>query len=368
MVDPGVQARVSRLLTDRGWVASWGELRAVAGRAALRDLVASGALQRVARGRYAAPVEIPARLAAERVAGVASHRTAAAHHGLPMKWAPARPCVTVPRGRRPGRRGEGLEVSYRALPPGDIQGWVTTPLRTVLDCAATLPFDEALCIADSALRAGVVTPRHLRERAMTWPARGRQRVLRVATHADARSSGPIESVLRAICLQVPGLTVTPQLRIERAGRFLAVVDLADERLRIVIEAEGSSSTATATPSTATVGATTSSPWTGGWWCASPGSRSCAGTAGSGPPSPQPWPSAWPRSTAPGPDRPGCDLALLRRITRGRRYAVGRTCRDATCDDAHAWPTNGIRSAGSRCRLPLPAPASGFRTPPARRLT
>jgi len=238
VVDPGVQARVSRLLTDRGWVASRGELRAVAGRAALRELVATGALQRVARGRYAAPVEIPARLAAERVAGVASHRTAAAHHGLPMKWAPARPCVTVPRGRRPGRRGEGLEVSYRALPPGDIQGWVTTPLRTVLDCAATLPFDEALCIADSALRAGVVTPRHLRERAMAWPTRGRQRVLRVATHADERSSGPIESVLRAICLQVPGLTVTPQLRIERAGRFLAVVDLADERLRIVIEAEG----------------------------------------------------------------------------------------------------------------------------------
>ncbi|MGB4809631.1 MAG: DUF559 domain-containing protein, partial [Candidatus Phosphoribacter baldrii] len=59
-----------------------------------------------------------------------------------------------------------------------------------------------------------------------------------ARHADGRSSGPIESVLRAICLQIPGLSVTPQARIERDGRFLATVDLADERLRIVIEAEG----------------------------------------------------------------------------------------------------------------------------------
>ena len=63
-------------------------------------------------------------------------------------------------------------------------------------------------------------------------------MLRVAEHADPRASGPIESVLRAICLEVPGLTVTPQVRLERSGRFMAIVDLADERLRLVIEAEG----------------------------------------------------------------------------------------------------------------------------------
>ncbi len=229
---------MSRLLTERGWVASWGDLRTVAGRRALQELVAGGALQRIARGRYAAPVEIPARMAAERVSGVASHRTAAAHHGLAMKWIPSRPSVTVPRGRRPGQRAQGLDLSYRALPAADISGWVTTPLRTVLDCAAALPFDEALCIADSALRARLVAPARLAAAAAAWPARGRQRVLRVATHADARSSGPIESVLRAICLDVPGLHVVPQLRVERDGRFLGIVDLADPGLRIAIEAEG----------------------------------------------------------------------------------------------------------------------------------
>lgn len=238
MPDLQTHAAVSRLLTERGWVASWGELRSVADRATLERLVADGHLHRIARGRYAAPVEIPARLAAERVAGVASYRTAAQHYGLAMKWLPSRPSITVPRGRSVGARGEGLHLSHRSLPSADIDGWVTTPLRTVADCAATLPFDEALTIADSALRSRLIIPAQLAARAMDWPARGRQRVSRVARHADGRSSGPIESVLRAICLQIPGLSVTPQARIERDGRFLATVDLADERLRIVIEAEG----------------------------------------------------------------------------------------------------------------------------------
>lgn len=81
MPDLQTHAAVSRLLTERGWVASWGELRSVADRATLERLVADGHLHRIARGRYAAPVEIPARLAAERVAGVASYRTAASTMG-----------------------------------------------------------------------------------------------------------------------------------------------------------------------------------------------------------------------------------------------------------------------------------------------
>lgn len=54
----------------------------------------------------------------------------------------------------------------------------------------------------------------------------------MATVADPRSAGPFESVLRAICLDVPGLHVTPQVRIGAAR-----VDLADEGLRLVIEAD-----------------------------------------------------------------------------------------------------------------------------------
>jgi hypothetical protein len=81
-------AAVSRLLTSRGWVATRAELLTVARRATLERMLADGELLRVARGRYAAPLGIPARVAAERVAGVAAYRTAAQHYGWPMKWLP----------------------------------------------------------------------------------------------------------------------------------------------------------------------------------------------------------------------------------------------------------------------------------------
>ena len=75
-------------------------------------------------------------------------------------------------------------VTWRRLDAQDVvDGWVTGPLRTVLDCAAALPFDEALSVADSALRAGDVTASELVDAADRWQARGRARVRRVAANA-----------------------------------------------------------------------------------------------------------------------------------------------------------------------------------------
>ena len=106
-------------------------------------------------------------------------------------------------------------------------------MRTVLDCASRLPFDEALAIADSALRARDVDRAALVRAAERMPDRYRARCLRVATAADPRADNPFESVLRAIALDVPGLQVTPQRWIGRLGR----ADLVDPVLRLVIEAE-----------------------------------------------------------------------------------------------------------------------------------
>lgn len=238
----GVDARaaVTRRLTELGWVASWGQLAEVAPRSALTTMVASGELVRVAHGRYAAPLEIPERLAAARVGGVVSHLSAARHYGWAMMWPPPRPSVTVPRWRKVTREQQRrIRVSWRDLSALEVSdGWVTSPVQTVVDCAATLPFDQALTIADSALRSTRVTRRELEGRVAFWPGRGRARVTRVVAHADGRSSGPIESVLRAICLEVPGLSVEPQVKVTRAGRVIGTVDLADKALRIIIEAEG----------------------------------------------------------------------------------------------------------------------------------
>ena len=50
--------------------------------------------------------------------------------------------------------------------------------------------------------------------------------------ADGSAANPFESALRAVCLEIDGLMVRPQVRIGSAR-----VDLADEDLRIAMEAD-----------------------------------------------------------------------------------------------------------------------------------
>ena len=108
-------------------------------------------------------------------------------------------------------------------------------MRTVIDCCLDLPFADALSVADSARRAGL-RPSTVLARSAWLPARQRDQVARVLAASDARATGPFESSLRAIALGVPGLVVEPQTRIRYDG-FFARVDLADEGLRIVLEAD-----------------------------------------------------------------------------------------------------------------------------------
>ena len=73
-------------------------------------------------------------------------------------------------------------------------------------------------------------------RALPRDGRDSARVQRVARHARSRAANPPESVLRAIALDVPGLSVDPQVRLRYDGVY-ARVDLADESLQIVAEAD-----------------------------------------------------------------------------------------------------------------------------------
>lgn len=110
--------------------------------------------------------------------------------------------------------------SWTTIPAADIMdGWVTSRPRTVIDCAARLPFDEALAVADSALRSGTVSRAELRAAAKKLSAHGmRRRVLRVVDLADQRAANPFEPVLRAIAMDVLGLELVPQHRIDRNGK------------------------------------------------------------------------------------------------------------------------------------------------------
>ena len=225
-------------LTRLGGVATYMSLSAATSRRTVDAAVAQGHIVRDARGRYAFPTASDGRRAAHRASGVASHVSAAAHWGWSVKAPPDRPWVTVPRNRNVDARiQKDIHISWRRLETHDIvDGWVTGPLRTVLDCASTLPFDAALAVADSALRAADVREEELRRAADGHPLRGRVRAQRVADNACAAAANPFESVLRAICLDVPGLRVVPQVEIA-TDDFYARVDLADVRLRIVIEAD-----------------------------------------------------------------------------------------------------------------------------------
>lgn len=228
---------VTDVLTRLGGVAPAGVLVAATSRRQVRTALKNSQIVRVGRG-YALPTADEGRVAALRLTGLASHRSAAAIHGWELKTQPERPEVIVPRGRKvtPERRA-ATHVRWRARK--SISNWediVTGEIRTVIDCARDLPFDEALAVADSALRHGAVHIDDLERAALALPTSGRARALRVVAHADARAANPFESVLRAIALEVGGITVEAQRWIVD-GAFRVRPDLVDPALRIVLEAD-----------------------------------------------------------------------------------------------------------------------------------
>lgn len=195
---------------------------------------------RVRRGHYALPTDVEAKAAAHELAGTAILLTAAAHWGWARKWTPRVPQVAVPRGRRITVDRSRHDVRWRTVPRDDIVGgWVTSPARTLVDCAILLPFDEALAVADSALRAGLGAQdrQALKRLRRALPVQHRRRVERVLAAADGASANPFESVLRAIALDVPWLTVRTQVRIDDEQGWIGRVDLADLGLRLVLEAD-----------------------------------------------------------------------------------------------------------------------------------
>lgn len=221
-------------LSRLGGVASHRELCDEIGRRRIRTAVSAGLIVRTAAGTYAIPGVDAARRAAVELSGALGLASAALAHGWKVKRVPERPTIYV----RPNRNinaaaRRGIDLRWAALTPGESERRVTDPARTVIDCARFLPFDEALAIADSARRSGEVGERELIDAAERSPRTGRRSAIRVATHATHVADNPMESVLRAICLEIRGLDVCPQVRVGDIGR----ADLVDQRRGLVIEAE-----------------------------------------------------------------------------------------------------------------------------------
>lgn len=198
----------------------------------LRTAVSSGRVRRAARGRYVLPDLDVATAVAARLGGAVALRSAALAHGWSVKWVPPVPEVAVDVHRHLAR-SRGVRLLW--VRDHDPRRLVTEPLSTVVSCARLLPFDEALCVADSALRTRAVTSEQLRRAAEAARGAGAARVRRVAVEADGRAANPFESVLRSILidLQVP---CVPQHPVD-VGERLVHPDLTDVRHRLVVEAD-----------------------------------------------------------------------------------------------------------------------------------
>ena len=123
------------------------------------------------------------------------------------------------------------------LPSGDVQdSLVTTPIRTVVDCARDLPLTESLAVADSALRSGAVSIADLRSEVAGLARSGRAKASLVLTQASELAANPFESALRALVLEAVDSLFAPQVPLSVGGARIRP-DLVCESLRIVVEAD-----------------------------------------------------------------------------------------------------------------------------------
>lgn len=262
-----VCSSIGRVTAQR--LLTWREARAIASTDAISGRVLRGSWQSPLPGVYA-PDDRPLSvedwaLAAVLATGgrpsrsgaraVAAGRTAARVWGLPLidDDDPATQAheahiheVIANRGLRTlTRSGQSVEVRRRQVTLAPHEAvfleagfWITTPLRTVVDCAAVLAPDATVCLIDAALHNRLVSASELAalvEQRHGLPG-GRRLAVAVAV-ADAQAESPAESLARLLVRPVlPGLL--PQVRIWDRDRLLARVDFGDEEIKLALEVDG----------------------------------------------------------------------------------------------------------------------------------
>ncbi len=211
--------------------------------------VHTGGWTREARGVYrhtAVPSTPLSRLLAACLAhgGLASHRSAAALHGI-EGFKLDRVELTVPPGKRPSMAGVRLHRSNQMslAKPTERQGVPCTGrARTVLDLAAVVTREQLERVMDAVLRDRLLRPSDLYAVLATHARRGRQGCATLRAVLDDRLgddpvplsewSRMVEDLLVASGLARPRL----EHRIyDGAGVFLAQVDLAYPAHRVAVE-------------------------------------------------------------------------------------------------------------------------------------
>ncbi|MBB3035709.1 hypothetical protein [Hoyosella altamirensis] len=159
---------------------------------------------------------------------VLSHSSAAVMYGLPT-WGVDLQRVHVTRGQRSAGRVTGdMHVHSGSVSgSGLVAGLpVTTPARTVVDIARTVPFEQAVVIGDAALQRGLATRDQLSsELGAARHCTGIREAQKAIAFLDERSESPGESRSRVFMhrygLQLPCLQASIR---DKRGKVIARVD------------------------------------------------------------------------------------------------------------------------------------------------
>jgi hypothetical protein len=176
---------------------------------------------------------------------VASHTAAARLHGLDFLEAVPDSVVLaidIP-GRAQAPSPGKAAVRQTSLPPEHLgkrqELPCTSPARTIIDICRELPFRDAVALADSALRRGLVNLSMLEQilrDCHNWP--GIRRAMRVVYFADGRAEAVSESLARVLFAQVA--LPPPKLQVpiyDRTG-MIGIVDFLFEMQRTIVEVDG----------------------------------------------------------------------------------------------------------------------------------
>lgn len=155
-------------------------------------------------------------LHAKHPAWVFSHASAALLHGLYVSWARLDPThIMQTRDQRGSRSGVVIRHTIKQADVTLARGLpATSVVQTAIDCLCTLPFGEALAIADSTLRLHRLGREDLLNLVLTQARRRRgcKNALRAALWANPLSENGGESLARSVMI-LNGFEL-PRLQVE----------------------------------------------------------------------------------------------------------------------------------------------------------
>ena len=219
----------------------------------LRNLIAGKTLQRIRRGAYiynhnANQLNPDDRLRVRCIAahtvgfqGVFSHESAAVLWGLDLLTVPqmldaySRSHCATDRERIHRHKTAISPDEVTRLPGTSIM--VTTVARTLQDCARSMPFREAVVLADSIMRRGLMEPHEVIETLLNLTGYGGSAGPFLAQAVDASSESAGESLTRCLLMEHRLPSPVSQYPISCEGRNYRV-DFAWPEARVILEFDG----------------------------------------------------------------------------------------------------------------------------------